>query len=139
MASPPKLKRLSADSFEDAPEWFTDVFLPSFNDFATTAVNALNGGLTAPENVSAYIETPLRVTSDVAGLIGFPLVIANRLGRLPACVTIARLEVATGGAPTGLAAAVGLVWDLTSDGRIRVLDFPGLPLSVDWRISLKVE
>jgi len=136
MALPPKLKRLPSDAFEDAPEWFLDVFLPAFNEFTTQVTNALNGGLTAPENVSSYIEQKVRVvTTSVAGE-GFPLIIANRLGRIPLCVVIASLELISG---SPISSAVSVLWSVTGDGRLKINALPGLPLSSEFRVAFKVE
>lgn len=136
MAVPPKLRRFAAESFEGAEEWFLDGFLPSFNDFATTVTNALDGGLSFPENISAYVEKNVRVVTPAAVADAFPLILANRLGRSPSSVVIAQYSTESGTAPTS---AVGVRWDVTGDGRLRILALPGLQASSEYRVSLKVE
>jgi hypothetical protein len=136
MAQPPKLKRFAADAFEGAEDWFLDGFLPAFNDFATTVTNALSGALSAPENINAYVEKGVRVLLGATPAEAFPIIIANRLGRIPESVSVASYSTTEGATPT---VAVGIRWDVTGDGRVRILDFPGLQASSEYRVNLKVE
>lgn len=136
MAIPPTLKRFTAEDFDDMPESFVDAFLPTFNDFATATVNALSGALTPGENINSYVEKDVRVPTAAAPPLVSTMLVANRLGRRPECVTVATYSVVSGATPT---AAVGVRWEMSGDGRIKLLDFPGLEASSDYKVSLKVE
>ncbi len=136
MATPPKLRNLLADDFEDMPQSFHEVFLPMFNDFASTTTDALSGGLVAGENVATYYEKNLRVLTSATIADTFPIIIANRLGSAPQCVTVAQYTTKSGTAPTS---AIGVEWSMTSDGRLKLSAMPGIAASSEYRVTLKVE
>jgi hypothetical protein len=136
MATPPSLKRLAAENFDDAEDWFKEAFLPQLNGFLGDVVNALsrslNGDNILREDRVLAFETGGTVAIDTAP---FPLLLKPQLVRRPQSVVVLNPAV-DGEAPVG---AAQVIFRLTADGDVAVRLVTGLDASKKYKMLLRLE
>lgn len=133
----PKLKAISAEDFQDAPEWFRK-FIETLNPFLTDVTNLLTGRLTA-ENLQRQVSTITVVTAaSVPDTFANSRVrVKNKLAAKPIEVRIGQIVPKSQG--DTLTAAVGLTWDYLQTGEIRIKGMPGLNASKTYDVTLVIE
>lgn len=141
MAPPPNLKRLAAENFEGAEDWFLEAFLPQLNGFLGDVVNALSGALTHKENLLSEerdIQVMMGVGSGSPDAAPFPLYIKPQKVLRPrnVIVTFVKVETSVTASPVS---AVMPFWDLTSKGLIRIRWFTGLDASTTYSIRVRFD
>lgn len=144
MSSPPSLKRISAESFEGAEEWFRDQFLPLLNGFLGEAQACLNRGLDADENLRAAFVEGYALTTGATVANSFPLYLAfpEGLGNWrPRDVRVTKIELPDSPA-TVLTDPVWCQWDVVTRDKkdcIRIRTITGLAVSTKYRLIFRVE
>lgn len=140
--TPPGLTRMSAETFQDAPVWFIETFLPLHNNFLSDVSACLTRGLSVDENLrAAYLEgyqldTPTTVTDGFPFYLAVPSAIAK-----PREVRITRVELPDAPA-TVLTSPVWCHWDLaTRDGKtaVRVRHITGLSGDTRYKLTFRME
>lgn len=136
MASPPSLKRLATESFEDADDWFKEMFLPLLNGFLGDVANALNRSLDGDnilrEDREFIFTTGATVAIDAPP---FPLFFTPQVAKQPHNLIITNNAV-DGVSPIG---AVQPVWDRTADGRVRLRLLTGLDANTRYKMRARFD
>ncbi len=121
MASPPRFKAFSLESFPDAPDWFRS-FLTPLNETLTSITNALSGRL-SKENFVRQVKT---LTIRTAAVVSdtWPIYYQNELVQKPYDVHVGHVR---SDPPTvSISEAPAVLWDYTEDNRIKIKDIPCL-------------
>lgn len=129
--SPPSLKRLLAEKFEGAEEWFTQEFLPPFNSFASDVVASLSRTLAEEREIT--FTTGVSISEGTAP---FPLFIKPQLVSNVRRVTISNPCIEDSLLPTGAAQPQ---WRLASDGSVELRMITGLSVSSTYKMRLLLE
>lgn len=136
MATPPNLKRLAAENFDEAEDWFKESFLPLLNGFLGDVVNALTHNLNteniAREDRVVTFTTGASVAIDTAP---FPIILKPQFVRKPQGVTVLNPSV-DNVAPVGAAQAI---FRPTSDGSIAIRLVTGLDASTTYKMLVRLE
>lgn len=129
----PRLRRLSVEDYQEAPEWFQR-FVEQMNTFVTDTGVAFDQILDA--NRSRQVEENVVFTTDGSGLVT-NLKIKNRLPQKPKNVEIGQIR------PTSVSASTALtvgkpVWKLVSGETIQIDHIGGLGNSVEYRATFVI-
>ena len=133
MATPPQLASFTLEDFADAPEWFKRFLVP-FNEFATSTVNCLAGGIDQKNNLVRK-KKQIQIVSYASSL--FPLKFTNDLGSAPYLVQIAQVLPQTAG--DTLSSSVSLVWRINAAGQIQIDNITGLNSGKQYLITVTYE
>jgi len=139
MATPPPVKRLSIDDFDEAPEWFSQ-FLDSYNMFASSVGQALQGGLDR-DNLVGQLEEGVRVVTGASvaeNVAPFPIIFKLRMSQRPRGLWVVNAINQASGSPV-FSSAVMPSWDLTPDGRVRIRYLSGLSTNSKYLFSFRLE
>ena len=132
--SPPSLKAVSPEDYDDMPESFREKFLATLNPFLRDCVVALESLLSKPkEDRDVAFSTGASVAHNTTP---FPLTIVPQFARRPTSVVVIN-PVLTGGAVP--IAAVQPFWELDGAGNVVIRLFTGLDASSAYRIRLRLE
>lgn len=139
MAAPPPIKRLNAEDFDDAPEWFAS-FLESYNSFASSVAAALSSGIDR-DNLTAQLEEDVRVVTGASvaeNVAPFPIIFKLRMPARPRALWVVKPINQATGSPV-FSSAVMPSWDLTPDGRVRIRYLSGLSTNSKYLFSFRLE
>lgn len=129
--TPPNLKRLFAEKFEEAEAWFVEEFLPNFNGFATDVVNSLARTVAEEREIAFTTGDPVAVDTKP-----FPIFIKPQFIKAVRRVTVSCPCVEDGGLPI---AAAQVQWRLTSSGVVEVRLITGCDANTAHKMRLLLE
>lgn len=129
--TPPSLKRLFAEKFEEAEAWFIEEFLPNFNGFATDVVNSLTR--TVAEEREVAFTTGASVAIDSSP---FPIILKPQFLKTVRRVTVSCPCIEDGSPPI---AAAQVQWRLTSNGGVEIRLITGCDANTAHKMRLLLE
>jgi len=133
---PPSLRRLLAEKFENAEEWFTQEFLPQFNSFATDVSNALQRTV-AEERVIEFATNSNVTTADASP---WPLIIKPQHMTGFENLTLTRVENLTDASAAGVSSgAVWPWWTKGPNGECIVRFISGLNVDSKYRFRFRLD
>lgn len=132
----PTLQRLYADDFKNAPDWFRDDFIRTFNLFSQPVYNILNQGVDITQNTLGEIYQFNLTSTGTAITDIFSFVPKKFIGR-PNGVIIGQC-VANTSVPTAIGNPVTLDWVYGSGGTIQILAIYGLTLGVNYTFNVLI-
>lgn len=139
MAQPPRFRQLTPETVPGAPEWALRMFA-ILNQSLKELADALNGKLTAPENIQrgrrvVKIRTRPNVDETFDAPIG-PVVVKNELSARPSEVWIGKVERVDGAA---IRTAVSLTWKIDGNGNIAITYVAGLEPDTEYLLVVVYE
>ncbi len=144
MSSPPSTRRIDAETFEGAPEWFRDNFLPLLNNFMGDAQACFARGLDADENLRAAFVEDYQLVTGATVANSFPLYLEFPAGLgswTPRDVRVTKVE--TPDTPlVVLTSPVWCQWDVVDRNRksvVRIRTITGLAVSTKYRLCFRLE
>ncbi len=132
MARPPRTRRISADDYQDAPDWFKR-FLDQMNVYLGDSATAFDDILT--ENRSRQTEE-VKFTTSASGTVS-NVKLKNRLPKVPVSVEIGQIRPTSGSSSTAI--AVGKpIWKMVTGNFISIDHIGGLSNSTEYRATFIV-
>lgn len=128
MASLPQIRRLLVEDFPGQKAWIAPLLL-IFNTFTESVVNAFNSNLNVADNMSGDI-----LTMKFSGTL--PVSVSWSKKTPPVAVIVGNAYRTDGTAIT-LSNAVGIVWQMSSDGKsVQVTSLTGITPSTSTPYAL---
>lgn len=130
----PTIQRLYADDFHQAPDWFRNEFIRTFNLFSQPVFNILNQGIDISQNTLQEIYRFSITSSGVPSkdIISF---IPKKFFGKPSGVVISQCIVNTP-TVTPVGNPVTLDWVYGSGGTVQILAIYGLTSGVNYTFTL---
>jgi hypothetical protein len=129
----PKLQRINAEDFGDAPDWFRQ-FLDVLNPFLGDTTRAFSNNNTMKQIETFRIDT---LSTLAATFAGNAVQLKNKLPGKPVEIRVGQVFCRTAG--DSITSATSVQWDLLQNGLIRISYITGLNVSKSYDVTLIVE
>lgn len=132
----PTIQRIFADDFKNAPDWFRNEFIRTFNLFSQPVYDILNQGVSIPQNTLEEFYTFTLTSTGVPASDTLSFIPKKFIGRpsgVIMCQCLANVaNVAAVGNP------VTFDWVYGSGGTIQILAIYGLTSTVEYSITVRI-